>query len=153
MEKFRFESLLKIRESERDEKKSAYLEAQRRVLDSRELVKQRDRALRECQEETRASRIGGNYSADDARNARVFSKRLLDLKDAAERELVLKIEEEERRREEFDLALKECKILQALKEKWEERDSDEERRSADKEMDELATRQKALERQKFVRDN
>ena len=54
----------------------------------------------------------------------------------------------EEKRRELDEAVKEVKVLKTLKEKTEERRLEEERRRSDKELDEIATQQKMLERQK-----
>lgn len=147
---FRFESLLKIRENERNKKKNAFLEAQAALQNMQEKVRQCKLRLKANLTALRAQRELST-NADELRRQQRFHTSLLDTVREAELELSYLSELAEQKRNELNEAIKEVKILQALKEKTEERRLEEERRRSDKEVDELTTQQEALERQKKTR--
>ena len=149
--KFRFESLLKVRENERNEKKNAFLEAQAAVQKIQERIRQYKEELEANQETIRAQRASSTTNAEELRQQQRFHTLLLDRLQKTTEELITLSELAEQKRNELNEAIKEVKILQTLKEKTEERRLDDERRRSDKEADELTTRQEALERQKKTR--
>ncbi len=149
--KFRFESLLKVRENERNEKKNAFLEAQAAVQKIQERIRQYKIELEANQETIRAQRASSTTNAEELRQQQRFHTLLLDRLQKTTEELITLSELAEQKRNELNEAIKEVKILQTLKEKTEERRLDDERRRSDKEADELTTRQEALERQKKTR--
>ena len=153
MSKFRFETLLKIRASERDDKKNALLEI-RQILTTRAQEVARLEARRdELHEESRRLRRETEFlRSSQLRQIQASRDACIDALARARRLLEEATREEESRRAELDEAVKNVKILENLKEKLEERDKEEERRRSDKETDELTTQKTALERQLASRD-
>ena len=149
--KFRFESLLKIRETERNEKKNAFLEAQNAVQEIQAVIDQCKLELASNQETVRNQRSSTILTSDELCQQQRFHNLLLSRLQKLEHKLDSVSEQVEKKRNELDEAIKEVKILQTLKEKTEERRLEEERRRSDKEMDELATQKKMLERQKNLK--
>ena len=147
---FRFESLLKIRENERNKKKNAFLEAQTAIQNMRERVDQCKRKLEASQAAIRAQRASST-NADELCRQQRFHTSLLERLREAELKLSSLSELAEQKRNELNEAIKEVKVLQTLKEKTNERRLEEERRRSDKEVDELTTQQEALDRQKRTR--
>lgn len=146
MSKFRFESLLKIREAERNEKKNAFLEAESRRQQALTILETLDQELTRSQEESRRARESSAINTVELKRFQAIRIQLADKRQKAQEELKRLTEESEAKRSELNTAIKDVKILQALKDKMEERDLEEERRQSEKTMDELATQQKALER-------
>ncbi len=153
MSKFRFETLLKVRASERDDKKNALLEI-RRILEERAQEVAMLKARRgELQEESRRLRRETVFlRSSQLRRIQATRDACVDALAVACRRLEEATLEEESRRAELDEAVKNVKILEKLKEKLEERDREEERRRSDKETDELTNQKTALERRLASRD-
>jgi len=145
MGKFRFESLLKIREATRDEIKSAFLdvENQRRKA-SDELAKLNQEIVNE-REISRRSRKNAEILKDDLRLSQERRDKLSVKRKQALTILESLDEELEKKRQELNAAIKEVKILQNLKDKTEEREIEEAKRLTTKAIDELTSQQKAYE--------
>ena len=145
MGKFRFESLLKIREATRDEIKSAFLdvENQRRKA-SDELAKLNQEIVNE-REISRRSRKNAEILKDDLRLSQERRDKLSVKRKQALTILESLDEELEKKRQELNAASKEVKILQNLRDKTEEREIDEAKRLTTKAIDELTSQQKAYE--------
>lgn len=150
-QKFRFDALLKIRESEQNAKKDAFLAAQRRSREAHEALEALEQALEMERNESRTFRTGAALDPNALRTRQETRRRLLERRDEAQKIYDILAEEAEIKREELNEAVKETKILQKLKEKTEERRLDEERKRAQKELDEQAARQKIFEQRQ--RDN
>lgn len=148
MAKFRFEGLLKIRETERNEKKNALLLAQSKLREAKILMESREHRVAESLEETRRLHTVQPLNPEMLRSQERFHKTLVEQLEESKRDVELRLAEMEEKRRELDEAVKEVKVLKTLKEKTEERRLEEERRRSDKELDEIATQQKMLERQK-----
>lgn len=148
MTKFRFEGLLKIRETERNEKKNALLSAQSKLREAKVLMESREQRVAESLEETRRLHTAQPLNPETLQRQERFHKKLVEELEEAKRNVELRLAELEEKRRELDEAVKEVKVLKTLKEKTEERRLEEERRRSDKELDEIATQQKMLERQK-----
>lgn len=146
MGRFRFESLLKLREAARDEKKNAFLEVEdRRRKASDELAELDEEILRE-REVSRRSRENVNINEGDLKFAQ---ERLIKLSSKRRqlKELLETLDREaEQTRQDFNIAIKEVKILQNLKDKTEEHEMEEANRLSTKAIDELASQQKTYER-------
>lgn len=147
MAQFRFETLLKIRESERDSKKDEYLDAENRRLACAALLDSLGRELEALQNESRNSRVGVFNPQLIARNIDYREKIAAKFEETS-RSLNSLTEEAERLNQELNEAIKEVKVLENLKEREAERSLDESRRRHNKEMDEIAGRQKELERRR-----
>ncbi len=147
MAQFRFETLLKIRESERDSKKDEYLDAENRRLACAALLDSLGRELEALQNESRNSRVGVFNPQLIARNIDYREKIVAKFEETL-RSLNSLTEEAERLNQELNEAIKEVKVLENLKEREAERSLDESRRRHNKEMDEIAGRQKELERRR-----
>ncbi len=146
MGKFRFETLLKLREATRDEKKNALLDAeQRRKNTSDELVKLDQEILRE-RETLRRSRGNDAIPKEELLFSQELRIRLFSKRREIQERLSALVEEVENKRHEFNAAIREVKILQNLKDKIEDREMEEAKRLAKKTMDELTTSHKARER-------
>ena len=145
MGKFRFESLLKIREATRDEIKSAFLdvENQRRKA-SDELAKLNQEIVNE-REISRRSRKNAEILKDDLRLSQERRDKLSVKRKQALTILESLDEELEKKRQELKAAIKEVKILQNLRDKTEEREIEEAKRLTTKAIDELTSQQKAYE--------
>ncbi len=145
MGKFRFESLLKIREATRDEIKSAFLdvENQRRKA-SDELAKLNQEIVNE-REISRRSRKNAEILKDDLRLSQDRRDKLSVKRKQALTILESLDEELEKKRQELNAAIKEVKILQNLRDKTEEREIEEAKRLTTKAIDELTSQQKAYE--------
>ena len=145
MGKFRFESLLKIREATRDEIKSAFLdvENQRRKA-SDELAKLNQEIVNE-REISRRSRKNAEILKDDLRLSQERRDKLSVKRKQALTILESLDEELEKKRQELNAAIKEVKILQNLRDKTEEREIEEAKRLTTKAIDELTSQQKAYE--------
>ena len=145
MGKFRFESLLKIREATRDEIKSAFLdvENQRRKA-SDELAKLNQEIVNE-REISRRSRKNAEILKDDLRLSQERRDKLSVKRKQALTILESLDEELEKKRQEHNAAIKEVKILQNLRDKTEEREIEEAKRLTTKAIDELTSQQKAYE--------
>ena len=150
--KFRFDALLKIRESEQNAKKDAFLAAQRRAQDALDALETLDQALEAERNESRTFRTGAALDPNALRTRQETRRRLLERRDEAQKLYQILAEETEIKREELNEAIKETKILQKLKEKEEERRLDEKRKRSHKELDEQATRQKIFEQRQRVND-
>lgn len=148
MSKFRFEALLKLREAERDEKKHAFLEAESSRQLAQKQLETLEQELIHCQEESRRARESSTINPIELKRFQAVRSQLSDERQRAQEHLKRMAEESETKRSELNSAIKDVKILQALKDKTEERELEEERRKSEKNMDELATHQKALERRK-----
>ncbi|MBR4834328.1 MAG: flagellar FliJ family protein [Thermoguttaceae bacterium] len=146
--KFRFDALLKIRETEQNEKKEAFLAAERRSQDALAALETLEQALAEERNESRAFRTGAALDPTSLRARQEGRRRLLERRDEAQKLYDILAEETEIKREELNEAIKETKILQKLKEKNEERRLEEERKRAQKELDEQAARQKIYEKRR-----
>ncbi len=146
--KFRFDSLLKIRETEQNAKKEAFLAAERRSQDALAALETLERALAEERNESRTFRTGAALDPTALRVRQEGRRRLLEQRDEAKKLADILLEETEIKREELNEAIKETKILQKLKEKNEERRLEEERKHAQKELDELAARQKIYKKRR-----
>ncbi len=147
MAQFRFETLLKIRESERDSKKDEYLDAENRRLACAALLDSLRHELEALQNESRSSRVGAFNPQLIARN-NDYREKVAAKYEETSRSLSSLTEETERLNQELNEAIKEVKVLENLKEREEERSLDESRRRHSKEMDEIAGRQKELERRR-----
>ena len=146
MGKFRFETLLKLREATRDEKKNALLDAeQRRKNTSDELVKLDQEILRE-RETLRRARGNDTIPKEELLFSQELRIRLFSKRREIQGRLSALVEEVENKRHEFNAAIREVKILQNLKDKIEDREMEEAKRLAKKTMDELTTSHKARER-------
>ena len=145
MGKFRFESLLKIREATRDEIKSAFLdvENQRRKA-SDELAKLNQEIVNE-REISRRSRKNAEILKDDLRLSQERRDKLSVKRKQALTILESLDEELEKKRQELNAAIKEVKILQNLRDKTEEREIEEAKRLTTTAIDELTSQQKAYE--------
>lgn len=145
MGKFRFESLLKIREATRDEIKSAFLdvENQRRKA-SDELAKLNQEIVNE-REISRRSRKNAEILKDDLRLSQERRDKLSVKRKQALTILESLDEKLEKKRQELNAAIKEVKILQNLRDKTEEREIEEAKRLTTKAIDELTSQQKAYE--------
>ncbi|MBQ2789722.1 MAG: flagellar FliJ family protein [Thermoguttaceae bacterium] len=150
--KFRFDALLKIRESEQNAKKDAFLAAQRRSQEAFDALETLERALAAERNESRTYRTGVALDPAFLRARQEERRRLLERRDEAQKLYDILAEETEIKREELNEAIKETRILQKLKEKTEERRLDEARKRAQKELDEQATRQKIYERRQLSQD-
>lgn len=150
--KFRFDALLKIRESEQNAKKDAFLAAQRRSQEALDALETLERALEAERNESRNYRTGAALDPVSLRARQEERRRLLERRDEAQKLYDILFEETEIKREELNEAIKETKILQKLKEKTEERFLEEEQKRAQKELDEQATRQKIYERRQHSQD-
>ena len=150
--KFRFDALLKIRESEQNAKKDAFLAAQRRAQDALDALETLNQALEAERNESRTFRTGAALDPNALRTRQETRRRLLERRDEAQKLYQILAEETEIKREELNEAIKETKILQKLKEKEEERRLDEKRKRSHKELDEQATRQKIFEQRQRVND-
>ncbi|MBQ2850966.1 MAG: flagellar FliJ family protein [Thermoguttaceae bacterium] len=150
--KFRFDALLKIRESEQNAKKDAFLDAQRRSQEALAALETLERALAAERNKSRIYRTGAALDPASLRARQEERRRLLERRDEAQKIYDILAEETEIKREELNEAIKEAKVLQKLKEKNEERRLEEERKRAQKELDEQATRQKIYERRQHSQD-
>ncbi|MBR2003721.1 MAG: flagellar FliJ family protein [Thermoguttaceae bacterium] len=150
--KFRFDALLKIRESEQNAKKDAFLAARRRSQEAFDALETLERALEAERNESRIYRTGAALDPVSLRARQEKRRRLLERREEAKKLYDILAAETEIKREELNEAIKEAKILQKLKEKDEERQLDEERKRAQKELDEQATRQKIYERRQHSQD-
>lgn len=150
--KFRFDALLKIRESEQNAKKDAFLAARQRSQEALDALETLDRALAAERDESRTFRTGAALDPNALRTRQATRRRLLERRDEAQKLYNILAEETEIKREELNEAVKETKILQKLKEKTEERFLEEERKRAQKELDEQATRQKIYERRQHSQE-
>lgn len=150
--KFRFDALLKIRESEQNAKKDAFLAAQRRSQEAFDALETLERALAAERNESRTYRTGVALDPISLRARQEERRRLLERRDEAQKLYDILAEETEIKREELNEAIKEAKILQKLKEKDEERRLDEARKRAQKELDEQATRQKIYDARRREKD-
>ena len=153
MGKFRFESLLKIREATRDEIKSAFLdvENQRRKA-SDELAKLNQEIVNE-REISRRSRKNAEILKDDLRLSQERRDKLSVKRKQALTILESLDEELEKKRQELNAAIKEVKILQNLRDKTEEREIEEAKRLTTKAIDELTSQQKAYELHQMEDEN
>lgn len=145
MSDFRFESLLKVKELERDEKKTALLRARAARQEAFARVEECELELVANQREIRTRRTTRAMSSSEARRLNEYHNLLREKKQNAEKELLVCVEDEERKQKELDEIVKEVRILQNLKEKQSERRFEEEKRRSDKEIDELVAQQKSLE--------
>lgn len=150
--KFRFDALLKIRESEQNAKKDAFLAAQRRSQEALDALETLEQALEAERNESRNYRTGVALDPVSLRARQEERRRLLERRDEAQKLYDILAEETEIKREELNEAVKETKILQKLKEKNETRLLEEEQKRAQKELDEQATRQKIYERRQHSQD-
>lgn len=149
MSKFRFESLLKLRESERDEKKNAFLEAEERRLLTIDALAALKRELEVSQEESRRARAADTpLQSTELRRFQESRIQITEKIQQTQERLDAVTRETESKREELNAALKEVKILQSLKEKTLEHEMEEERRQAAKKLDEIASQQKTQERRR-----
>ncbi len=144
--KFRFDALLKIRENEQNAKKEAFLAAQRRSQDALDALEALKQALEAERNDSRVFRAGAALDPNALRARQETRRRLLERRDEAQKLYDILAEATEIKRDELNEAIKETKILQKLKEKDEERRLDEERKRAQKELDEEAARQKIFDR-------
>lgn len=144
--KFRFDALLKIRENEQNVKKEAFLAAERRSQEALETLEALERTLETERDEARTFRTGAALDPTSLRARQDGRRRLLERRDEARKIYDILAEATEIKRQELNEAIKETKILQKLKEKTEERLLEEERKRAQKDLDEQATRQKIYER-------
>lgn len=151
--KFRFDALLKIRESEQNAKKDAFLAARRRSQEALEALETLEQALEAERNESRIYRTGAALDPIALRARQEERRRLLERRDEAQKLYDILAEETEIKREELNETIKETKILQKLKEKTEARLLEEERKRAQKELDEQATRQKIYERRQHSQDD
>ncbi len=151
--KFRFESLLRIREAEQAEKKEEFLAAQSRLQAARNEFATLERRLRAAQEEAKASRAAGTLDVGALRRRQAYRAALVERLDETARFVQELKNEAEIKRGELNDAIRETKILQKLKEKQENERLEIERRRGQKIADETATRQKIFERQKEKRDD
>lgn len=151
--KFRFESLLRIREAAQAEKKEEFLTAQSRLQTARNEYETLERRLQAAQEEAKAARAAGTLDVGSLRRRQTYRAALVErLEEAARRVQELNAASEIKRGELND-AIRETKILQKLKEKQENERLEAERRRGQKNADESATRQKIFELQKEKRDD
>lgn len=144
--KFRFDALLKIRESEQNAKKDAFLAAQRRSQEALATLETLERVLEAERNESRTYRTGAALDPVSLRARQEKRRRLLERRDEAKKLYDILAAETEIKREELNEAIKETKILQKLKEKNEARFLEEAQKRAQRELDEQATRQKIYER-------
>jgi len=150
--KFRFDALLKIRESEQNAKKDAFLAAQRRSQEALDELETLEQALETERRESRIYRTGAALDPIFLRARQDERRRLLERRDEAQKFYDILAAETEIKREELNEAIKETKILQKLKEKNEARFLEEAQKRAQKELDEQATRQKIYERRQHSQD-
>lgn len=150
--KFRFDALLKIRENEQNAKKDAFLAARRRSQEALAALETLERALAAERDESRAFRSGFALDPSALRARQDTRRRLLERRDEAQKIYLILAEEAKIKHEELNEAIKAAKILQKLKEKNKERQLDEARKHAQKELDEQAARQKIYERRQRSND-
>ncbi len=152
MAKYRFESLLKIREAESQEKKNALLETQSQLQSTRERLENCLQKITQSQEETRLLYLKNQVTPQELRQQRKFHETLV----AQHQAILLEIETLEtileKRRIELQNVVKEVKTLEMLKEKKERRLLEEDKRRTNKELDDLAIQQKTLESHKSDQD-
>ena len=146
MGKFRFETLLKLREATRDEKKSAFLDAERRRKKASDELVKLDQEISRERETSRHARENIAIPKEELRFSQELRMRLFSKRKESQECLNALIEEVENKRQEFNVAIKEVKILQNLKDKIEDREMEEAKRLATKTMDELTAQHKAHER-------
>lgn len=150
--KFRFDALLKIRESEQNAKKDAFISAQRRSQEAFATLETLEQTLEAERRESRIYRTGAALDPVSLRARQEKRRRLLERRDEAKKLYDILAAVTEIKREELNEAIKETKILQKLKEKTEARLFEEEQKRAQKELDEQATRQKIYERRQHSQD-
>ncbi|MGI6401355.1 MAG: flagellar FliJ family protein [Thermoguttaceae bacterium] len=150
MGNFRFESLLKLRTAERDEKKSAFLDAERRRQDASETLDALDKELTRSQDASRRAREAPTLDPAELLRFQAVRIQLTEKRKETLALLQRLTDEVEAKRLELNVAIKEVKILQNLKKKNQERRIVEERRRSEKKLDDLATQQKNLERRREV---
>lgn len=147
MAKFRFDSLLKIREAERQDKKNALLEAQNELQEIQGRVELCRYELVESQNELRRLYEANSVSPLELQQQRKIHENLRakyqKLCQGLEK-ITIKLEE---RRIELKEAVKEVKTLEMLKEKMEQRQFNQDKHRSNKEIDDLAIQQKNIEMQ------
>ena len=147
MAKFRFDSLLKIREAERQDKKNALLEAQNELQEIQGRVELCRYELVESQNELRQLYEANSVSPLELQQQRKIHENLRakyqKLCQGLEK-ITIKLEE---RRIELKEAVKEVKTLEMLKEKMEQRQFNQDKHRSNKEIDDLAIQQKNIEMQ------
>ena len=146
MGKFRFETLLKLREATQDEKKNAFLDAEKRRKKASEELAALDQEIFRERETSRQARENVVISNEELRFSQERRIRLSLKRKQTQERLNELTEEAENKRLELDTAMREVKILQNLKDKAEERETEEAKRLETKTLDELAARQKTHER-------
>jgi len=153
LSKFRFETLLKIRTSERNDKKNALLEIRQTRENCAAEVARLEARRDELQAESRRLRLeSAVLSSSQLRQNQLLRDSCLRSLEVARQELERATIEEESRRAELDEAVRGVKILENLKEKLEDREKERERRRSDKETDELTTQKTAIKRQLAARN-
>ena len=152
MGRFRFESLLKLREAARDEKKNAFLEIEDQRRKAFDELAELDAAIL-CERETsRRSRENVNINEGDLRFAQERRIKLSSKRKQLKAQLDALTRETEKKRQDFNVAVKEVKILQNLKDRTEEREMEEANRRSTKTIDELASQHKTYERRQKEQD-
>jgi flagellar protein FliJ len=136
--KFRMATLLKLRESDRDERRSQLAQAFR----AEELIEQEqerlDGELAAILNQARAAAGPGEVNVDQLLEAQRFEILLMAQKQQLARQREIVKEEIERRRQALVEANREVQVLENLREKQRERWRDEENRQDVKRLDEAA---------------
>ncbi|MDO5308069.1 MAG: flagellar export protein FliJ [Planctomycetia bacterium] len=147
MEQFRFESLLKLRESERDEKKLALVAFQKSLDQASERLASLEAQIKESLAQSRSVRTQATVTAQVLRNRQASHNALLQRRKEALRELQLLQEEFHAKCEELTEVSKEVKALTTLKEKEEARRQEALLKRANKELDDYSIQSHTQKRQ------
>lgn len=152
MATFRFEKLLKLRETERNDAKNAFLEAESRRRDAQSRLEEIERELIAERDEARRTREMGALDAIALQSRQRFRDQLLEKRNVAEETLAALTSEAEEKRAKLNDAIKEVKILENLKDKTLERELEDAKRKDDKATDDLTNQLESIERQRVAKE-
>ena len=152
MATFRFEKLLKLRETERNDAKNAFLEAESRRRDAQSRLEEIERELIAERDEARRTREMGALDATALQSRQRFRDQLLEKRNVAEETLAALTSEAEEKRAKLNDAIKEVKILENLKDKTLERELENAKRKDDKATDDLTNQLESIERQRVAKE-
>jgi len=138
--KFRLQTLLRLRDTARDERRGELAEAYRADEILRRQRRQIEEALDELSEQSRAAAQPGAVNVDrllDARRYELVLKSQQQLTDQQQQALDAEIE---RRRQALVEANRQVRVLEILRERQQQRHRREESRQEIKELDDVASR-------------
>lgn len=152
MANFRFDKLLKLRETERNEAKNAFLDAQSLRHDAERRLAEIDAQLEAERADTRRAREVGAIGALELQHRQRFRERLLAERAEAHSRLDALAQDAESKRAKLNDAIKEVKILENLKDKTLERELEDAKRRDEKASDDLANQLESVERQRLAKE-